>query len=151
MRNVMFIAVAVFSLVGIMRQTSVASAAEPESFQIGKFKVWAIADNIGDRDMSVFIGDPEVIKQYAPSGKSPSGLMCFLLVSDEGTILLDTGNGNPLGDARASLLMDGLKKIDINPDKIDAIVITHMHGDHIGGLAWAGVPERDGEGGADRA
>ena len=138
MRSALFFAVAVFTFVGILSQAIVAGAAEPRMFQIGAVRVWAIADNTGDRDMSAFIGDADVIKQYAPSGKSPSATLCFLLESAGGMILLDAGNGNPPGDARASLLMDGLRTIGVNPGKVDAVVISHMHGDHIGGLAWEG-------------
>ncbi len=137
MRSALFIAIAVLTFSGILSHTG---AAEPRAFPIGAVRVWAIADNTGDRDMSAFIGDADVIKRYAPTGKSPSGTLCFLLESAEGTFLLDAGNGNPPGDARASLLMEGLRKTGVSPENIDAVIISHMHGDHIGGLAWEGKP-----------
>ena len=140
MRELFLSVIVVFSLAGILCQLNRASAGEPELFQIGKIKVWAIADNTGDRDMSVFVADAEIVKQYAPTGKSPSGVLCFLLDAPGGLALVDTGNGNPPGDARASLLMDGLKQIGVAPEKIGTVIITHMHGDHIGGLAWEGKP-----------
>lgn len=115
-----------------------ANAADPEAFQIGKIRVWAIADNTGDRDMSVFLTDEETIKKYAPGGKSPSGVLCFLLETDNGLTLIDTGNGNAADHANPSLLMSGLEAIKIAPEKIDSIIITHMHGDHIGGLSQDG-------------
>ena len=137
MRHSMLFAVVAITVIGTALQ---AGAAEPQPFQIGNVKVWAIADNTGDRDMSVFVAEPEVVNQYAPSGKSPSGVLCFLLETSEGIVLLDTGNGNPPGDTRASLLMDGLKQIGVAPEKVGTVVLTHMHGDHIGGLAWEGKP-----------
>ena len=102
-------------------------------FSIGKASVWAIADSIGDRDMSVFSGDPDVISQYAPSGKSPSATMAFLVKTGNETILIDTGNGIPSGE-RASRLGEGLNHIGVAPEEITKVLITHMHGDHIGGL-----------------
>ncbi len=51
---------------------------------------------------------------------------CFHVVSKESTFLIDCG---------ASALI-GLNKLDLPPDDIDTIYITHLHGDHFGGLAW---------------
>jgi len=50
-----------------------------------------------------------------------------LLTGAEKTILFDTG-GN------GSLLLDNMEKLAIDPDKIDVIVLSHIHGDHTGGL-----------------
>ena len=63
MRELFLSVIVVFSLAGILCQLNRASAGEPELFQIGKIKIWAIADNTGDRDMSVFVADAEIIKQ----------------------------------------------------------------------------------------
>jgi len=43
------------------------------------------------------------------------------------TILFDTG-----GDGR--ILLANMRKLEIQPDQIDAVVISHIHGDHTGGL-----------------
>lgn len=115
-------------------------AAEPGSFDIGKAKVWAIADTSGEMDVgAIFPGDPEVIKRYVPDGKSESNIFAFLVRIDDQRILMDTGLGNTSGP-RESRLMDGLRRLGLTPDDIDLVVITHMHGDHIGGLLNDGEP-----------
>ncbi len=119
-------------------ETSKPVAKAPELFRIGDVKVWAIADNTNDRDMSVFLAEPEVVNQYAPTGKSPSGVLCFLLETPTGIVILDSGNGNPPEKAPASLLMDSLKQLNVAPEAVAAVILTHMHADHIGGMAWEG-------------
>ena len=116
-------------------------AADVAKFEVGKATVWAIADSISEREMSVFPGvDQEVISRYAPSGKSPSSTMTFLVKTGESneTILIDTGMGAPSGD-RASQLIPGLKEAGVAPEDVTLILITHMHGDHIGGLVRDGA------------
>lgn len=107
-------------------------------YQVGKATVWAIADSTGDRDTSVFSGvDPKILSQYMPSGKSPTAIMVFLIKVEGQTILIDTGLGAPSGD-RASRLTNGLEQAGAAPGDVTSILITHMHGDHIGGLVRNG-------------
>ena len=122
----------------ILSRKNVAFAAEAQvtKFTVGKASVWAIADSANDRDMSVFSGaDPQVVSQYAPSGKSPCAIMVFLVKVEDELILIDAGMGAPSGE-RASRLHDGLKQIGVTPEQITKILLTHMNIDHIGGLLW---------------
>jgi 7,8-dihydropterin-6-yl-methyl-4-(beta-D-ribofuranosyl)aminobenzene 5'-phosphate synthase len=50
-----------------------------------------------------------------------------LVNGTEKTILFDTG-----GDG--SLLLNNMEKLAINPESIDTVVLSHIHGDHTGGL-----------------
>ena len=50
-----------------------------------------------------------------------------LLKGLERTVLFDTG-----GDS--DTLLGNIKKLKIDPKQIDAIVLSHIHGDHVGGL-----------------
>jgi len=54
------------------------------------------------------------------------GFSC-LLKGTEKTILFDTG-GN------GSLLMRNMQKLKVDPKTIDVVVLSHIHGDHVGGL-----------------
>jgi ribonuclease BN (tRNA processing enzyme) len=51
---------------------------------------------------------------------------CFLLETAKGTLLVDCG---------ASSLV-ALKAHGLDPDRIDGIVLSHLHGDHFGGLPF---------------
>lgn len=63
---------------------------------------------------------------YNASFSSDWGFSCLIKTSNI-TILFDTG-GN--GD----ILVQNLKKFNINPKDIDIIFLSHIHGDHTGGL-----------------
>jgi glyoxylase-like metal-dependent hydrolase (beta-lactamase superfamily II) len=72
---------------------------------------------------------------------------CLLIESDAGLILVDTGNGDKLpAKARQRLGMDGrnerlvgeLARVGVAPEEIDIVLLTHFHGDHVGGATrWA--------------
>jgi glyoxylase-like metal-dependent hydrolase (beta-lactamase superfamily II) len=59
----------------------------------------------------------------------PSSVCAFLTKVDGKNILFDAANGAP--DSR---LMSVIDSCGVAPDAVDYIFITHMHGDHIGGL-----------------
>jgi len=54
------------------------------------------------------------------------GFSC-VIKGTEKIILFDTG-----GDG--SILVTNLEELDINPREIDLVVLSHIHGDHVGGL-----------------
>jgi len=117
-----------------------AEGAQAAEFSVGKATVWAIADSTGDREAGVFPdADPEALAQYMPTGRVPSAVMVFLVKTGDETILIDTGMGAPSGE-RASRLDEGLKQIGVAPEEITVVLITHMHGDHIGSLQKDGRP-----------
>jgi len=76
-------------------------------------------------DIELFEGGPLTREQklaLMPGGKAPAAVNVFIVKSGGKTYLIDAGFGNVVKD----------KKID--PSKIDAVLITHAHGDHVGGL-----------------
>ena len=63
----------------------------------------------------------------------PSSVSVILLEKDGQQLLFDAGNGNE--DSR---LLPYLQELGISATDIDAVFITHLHGDHIGGLLQDG-------------
>lgn len=65
----------------------------------------------------------------------PSSMSCFLMQTEGECVLFDAGLGAPF-----SQLLPRLAELGITPADIPYIYITHMHGDHIGGLLSDGAP-----------
>jgi len=55
------------------------------------------------------------------------GFACLVEVYDR-TILFDTGANGPI-------LLGNMKKLNIDPESIDDVIISHAHWDHTGGLS----------------
>jgi len=63
---------------------------------------------------------------FNPQLQTAWGFSCFVDVDGE-KLLFDTG-GNP------QILLENMRKLNITPDEISIIVLSHIHGDHTGGL-----------------
>jgi glyoxylase-like metal-dependent hydrolase (beta-lactamase superfamily II) len=64
---------------------------------------------------------------------------CVVLRVGERVILLDTGTGRDdpallerLG-GDSGYLLDNLRQLGITPEQVDTVVVSHAHGDHVGG------------------
>jgi len=75
---------------------------------------------------------PETVKKHMPEGGAPASISSFVLFTGEDTILFDTGNGG-------ELWLKKLTELGVKPDSVKLILLTHMHGDHIGGLLTENV------------
>jgi 7,8-dihydropterin-6-yl-methyl-4-(beta-D-ribofuranosyl)aminobenzene 5'-phosphate synthase len=51
----------------------------------------------------------------------------MVIETEEATVLFDTGEDG-------EILLDNMAKLGFDPQEIDVVVISHLHGDHIGGL-----------------
>ncbi len=104
-------------------------------FRFGNFEVTAVQDAVSKMRKELFpgISDTE-FRKLAGDLQAPSSVNVFLLKHDGKLILIDAGNGGERGT-----MLRKIKALGISPEKIDFILLTHIHGDHIGGLL-------DGEG-----
>ena len=66
---------------------------------------------------------------------------CLLLESGEHTVLVETGCGDKWTEKERSIydlerrtVVDALREIEVDPERIDLVVTTHLHFDHAGGL-----------------
>jgi glyoxylase-like metal-dependent hydrolase (beta-lactamase superfamily II) len=67
-----------------------------------------------------------------PDGGFTLNFGSFLIREGDDATLVDTGNGTRPGSYGGALLAD-LRRVGVAPDEIRRIVITHLHGDHVGG------------------
>jgi glyoxylase-like metal-dependent hydrolase (beta-lactamase superfamily II) len=110
-----------------------AAAADTTLFlhKVGRFEVFMLVENQGGGRTSILRGASEAqIKQYLPNGTYQSETNTFIVRSPDSIIVIDTGFGGAL--------FEGMKKLGIAPEQVDAVLLTHLHGDHIGGLAKNG-------------
>jgi len=70
-----------------------------------------------------------------PGLKTGWGFSC-VIKTDKENLLFDTG-------ADSETLLFNMEKLDINPQNIDVVVLSHIHGDHVGGLD--GFLEKNGQ------
>jgi glyoxylase-like metal-dependent hydrolase (beta-lactamase superfamily II) len=114
-------------LLGLMAVPGVYSDDLIFSYKTGSFDVYTLVENRGQGRASILLGAArESVDKYIPGGTYESETNTFLIRGGGRNILVDTGFG--------TTLFDSLEKLAVTPGMIDAVLITHMHGDHIGGL-----------------
>lgn len=74
--------------------------------------------------------DKQKVDSMVPDGKVPTSMNCFVVKTENGYIMFDTG----LPSSKGGKTLDRLASLNITPEEIKAIYITHGHFDHIGGL-----------------
>jgi len=79
------------------------------------------------------------IQRDPHDGPMPMDFFVWLLRSAERTVLIDTGFNAATAAARNRKLLrcpiEALRGLDVDPAKIEDIVLTHLHYDHAGNLA----------------
>lgn len=111
-----------------------ALASETKTLELGDVKVTWIQDRAAKQPASLFPQAPaSLIDSLGLRGGIPSSMSVFLVESKGMRILFDTGLGG-----KDSRLLHLLSLMGLTPADIGFIYLTHLHGDHIGGLMQGG-------------
>jgi len=114
----------------ISLMTLCASAQETPNvftYKLGSIEVSLLSEGQGAGNSSIFVGaTPEMIQKCLPEGTYPNSCNAFLVRTAGKTVLVDAGFGRNL--------FDNMKSLGVTPEQVDAVLITHVHGDHLGGM-----------------
>ncbi|MCL2690023.1 MAG: MBL fold metallo-hydrolase [Chitinispirillia bacterium] len=120
--------VALLSLLALNACNTKTSESDKQAAAATKISIEVlVVDDVPGREMDIdlFDGGPMTKEErlaFMPNGKAPAAVNVFVLKSGDQTYLIDAGFGNAVKDGR------------IDAGKVDAVFITHAHGDHISGL-----------------
>jgi glyoxylase-like metal-dependent hydrolase (beta-lactamase superfamily II) len=112
---------------------------------LGDFEVTALSDGTVDLPLPrLLVGKTpeETLKALAKSflnGSVETSVNAYLINTGSKLVLIDAGDPPGLRPTLGKLLTN-LKAAGYQPEQVDAVFITHMHRDHVGGLASNGKP-----------
>jgi glyoxylase-like metal-dependent hydrolase (beta-lactamase superfamily II) len=129
----------------VARQTPMASTKQAPGFYrgyLGRFEVTALSDGAAPRNLEEILSNPGLVRQLLAedhlSEPMAIPINAYLINSGSHLVLIDTGAGELFGPT-SGFLISNLKEAGYQPQQIDIILLTHIHGDHSGGLSIAGV------------
>ena len=111
--------------------------------KVGRFTVTALSDGYADMPYGFFPG--RTAEQVEAAAKAqfaarPTGVRFvfnqYLVEDGSQRILIDAGPAGSLG--QTGRLPQALAARGVSPGQIDAVIVTHMHQDHLGGLVAGG-------------
>jgi len=104
------------------------------STKVGQYEVYILVESERDGNTSILVGaDEAVLKRYIPAEGFKHTANAVLIKTPKQNILIDTGTG------MGGIIVEKIKKLGVQPENIDAVLITHLHGDHFGSLQKDGV------------
>jgi len=118
---------------------------ESYHFKVGKFECIAVSDGTltysdpgplhfanapSDRLALALLAHNIQIEQW---NEWISPLPCLVIQTGEHCVLVDTGLGKEDRAPNAGKLLQNLESEGIGPSDIDTVILSHAHGDHIGG------------------
>lgn len=107
--------------------------------KVGDIEVTVLLDTSARLPMVQFLtGAPkeqlsaQMAKHFLPDNPEVH-TSAFLVNTGTKLVLIDTGLGTGMGST--PMILQNLRSAGYQPEQVDEVCITHMHGDHIGGLA----------------
>ena len=141
-------------------QTPSCPSQEETEKETTEAKKWCGVSLLCESDKSVTIGlvdtetempadlfrgsyDDRLLDSLLPDGKTRSSINAYCVIGSSEYMAADSLTHRILFDAglgadKGGRLMESLKNAEVTPTEIDAVCLTHLHADHIGGLLLDG-------------
>lgn len=106
---------------------------------LGEFEVTALSDGTLDLPMDKLLTNTtaaatnKALNSYFLKSPVETSVNAYLINTGTKLVMIDAGAAKLFGPTLGNLLAN-LKASGYQPEQVDEIYITHMHGDHIGGL-----------------
>ncbi|MGV7242359.1 MBL fold metallo-hydrolase [Caballeronia sp. M23-90] len=108
---------------------------------LGRFQITALSDGIARRDLEDILSKRKevqsIIASYHEHEPIPISINAYLVKTGSHLVLIDTGAGELFGSTSGKIV-SSMESAGFSPDQIDIILLTHIHGDHSGGLTVGG-------------
>jgi glyoxylase-like metal-dependent hydrolase (beta-lactamase superfamily II) len=106
---------------------------------LGDFEVTALSDGTVDLPFDKLLQEPADVTRKAlarafQATPTETSVNAFLINTGSKLVLVDAGAGSLFGPTLGKLLAN-LKASGYQPEQVDEIYLTHLHPDHVGGLA----------------
>ncbi|GHU72353.1 hypothetical protein FACS189450_09990 [Spirochaetia bacterium] len=112
---------------GAMAVNTFAADGSIFTWKTGGFEVNMLVETRSAGRPSILLGvSPERLAEFFPEGTYQSEVNTFLIRGNGHTVVVDTGFGGAI--------FESMGQLGVKPEDVDAVLLTHMHGDHIGGL-----------------
>lgn len=112
---------------------------------LGDWQITAVSDGTVTVPFDKLLTDisPETLHKRMAEANLPvqaeTSINTFVINTGKQLILVDAGAGDLFGEAGGHLA-DNLRAAGIAPEAIDTVLLTHIHGDHSGGVQRDGKP-----------
>jgi glyoxylase-like metal-dependent hydrolase (beta-lactamase superfamily II) len=110
---------------------------------LGDFEITALSDGTVDLDVKSLLTNTtpaqvdKALKRSFSANPLTTSVNAYLVNTGDKLVLVDTGAAALFGPTLGKLL-GNLKAAGYTPEQVDAVVITHLHPDHVGGLMAEG-------------
>jgi glyoxylase-like metal-dependent hydrolase (beta-lactamase superfamily II) len=103
------------------------------SFRVGEYEIFMLVESQREGNAGILAGaDEAILRRYIPAQGFQHSANAFLIKAPGQNILIDSGTG------AGGILLEKIRSLGITPESVNAVLITHLHGDHFGSL------QRDG-------
>ncbi len=114
------------------------------SFKLGDFTITALSDGTLPQDLPTLLTNTDqaeidrLLQRSLLTNPVEASINAFLIDTGDQQVLVDTGSGSFFGSGLGGKLQESLETAGYTSSKIDAILLTHIHTDHSGGLMEGG-------------
>lgn len=111
--------------------------------QLGQFEITALFDGAIELDTQLLKNASAtdlrrlLSRMFVGNPKMQTAVNAYLINTGSHLVLVDTGAAKLFGPSLGYVLQN-MKAAGYEPAQVDTVVITHLHGDHMGGLNDAG-------------